>query len=156
MSKSPKPTKSAASERDLMRERLQQVAQSPTAPGREQAAGGSDPEPASTAPADVAKAEADLSPPPPAPAEPAPAAALPKRVPKPAAASMEKFSVVLPAEEAAMIDGIKQALIRQKIVSRKVPDSWLIRLAIVTFDPAGKDLAGILSRMKEQDGRGKR
>ena len=142
----------AAHQRDAMQERLRQIAGSPNAPGRAEAdrvladetpaAPAPTPEPAAT----VAEGPAEEEKP------------VVKRVkPKPAATvPTEKFSVLMTHDEVAALDKLKAHLKRQGVISRKMPDAWLIRLAVATWTPDGQDFAPLVAAMKEQDGRGKR
>ena len=59
-------------------------------------------------------------------------------------------------DEVAALDRLKAHLKKQGIISRKMPDAWLIRLAVATWAPGGQDLAPLVAAMKEQDGRGRR
>ena len=144
----------ASQERDAMQERLRRLAASPTAPGRAEAdrviTGEGELAPALPAaeadPAPAAEQAAENARPQPKRAEPKPAASVPT----------EKFSVLMTHDEVAALDRLKAHLKKQGIISRKMPDAWLIRLAVATWAPGGQDLAPLVAAMKEQDGRGRR
>ena len=143
----------AAHQRDAMQERLRQIAGSPNAPGRAEADRVlADETPAEAAPAPSPEPAATVA------EEPAEETPVVKRVkPKPAATvPTEKFSVLMTHDEVAALDKLKAHLKRQGVISRKMPDAWLIRLAVATWTSDGQDFAPLVAAMKEQDGRGKR
>ena len=132
----------ASKERDEIRDKLRALSVSDTAPGKDQAAKALTVE-KEEAVAVVPKGPSQRD------GKPKPSAKKRSVTLKP----VEKIGVSLYPEDYARIEKVENALRKAGLIKRRAATSFLLRVAVATFDENTENLAGIVEELQSQDGR---